>query len=87
MPIDVPVNCANPDCHEPAIKAIHCSSRSVAIDAVDGAGVFARHITYRCSQCGHTWALQGYSSVDSGWPPVDERPATGSSRSEDRGWW
>ena len=57
----VPTNCANPECRERSIKPIHHSSEKVAIDAVDGPQVFSHLITYRCTQCGNTWGVRGYS--------------------------
>jgi hypothetical protein len=62
MSIPVPVACTNPECQEPSVRLIHCSSQKIAIDAVDGAPVFSHFITYRCPRCGHTWAEQRYSS-------------------------
>lgn len=41
MSIPVPTNCSNKECCAPAIKLIHHSWQKVAIDAVDGAPVFA----------------------------------------------
>lgn len=64
MSIPVPTNCSNKECCAPAIKLIHHSWQKVAIDAVDGAPVFAHLVTYRCSQCGHTWGLRGYAPIE-----------------------
>ena len=74
MPL--PTHCANPICRGPEIKPIHCSSQSIAIDAVDGPPVFAQLVTYRCAQCGHTWAIQGYSCGAASWP-TKERSSEG----------
>ena len=62
MALSTPSKCTNPRCLDTAIKPIHHFSQSVAIDAVDGPPVFSHHVTYRCQQCGHTWAVQGYTS-------------------------
>ncbi|MEO5988555.1 MAG: hypothetical protein ABIU54_12200, partial [Candidatus Eisenbacteria bacterium] len=73
MSISVPTNCTSPECREPAIRPIHRSSRKVEIDAVDGPPVYALHVTYRCTLCGHTWAVQGYTAEDMGWQTKSER--------------
>jgi hypothetical protein len=72
MSISVPTSCTNPECLEPSVRAIHCSSQKVAIDAVDTASVYSHFITYRCSRCGHTWAAQQYSSRANIWPTGDK---------------
>jgi predicted RNA-binding Zn-ribbon protein involved in translation (DUF1610 family) len=81
MSLSIPTQCTNPECGQSAIRQIHSASESVAIDAFDGPPVFAQHVTYRCSQCGHTWAVRGYTS-DHGSPPADgevvRRPLTNS---------
>jgi len=86
MSMAVPTNCANPECREPAIKPIHRSSQSVAIDAVDGAPVFAHYVTYRCSQCGHTWAVQGYSLENTAWQSNGDGAAARDDTKSSRGW-
>ncbi len=64
MSIPVPTSCSNKECGAPSIKLIHHSWQKVAIDAVDGAPVFAHLVTYRCSQCGNTWGLRGYAPIE-----------------------
>lgn len=64
MPIQVPKNCSSRDCRDTAIEPIHTASRRLDIDTVDGRPVFAHHVTYRCIECGHTWAVQGTSTMD-----------------------
>lgn len=83
----MPTNCANPECREPSIKPIHSSSRMVAIAAVDGPPVFSHFITYRCSQCGHTWAAQSYSAEEIVWPARDQEVATRGTPTSRRGQW
>ena len=82
----LPTNCANPLCREVAIKPIHCSSRKVAIDAVDGPPVFAHHVVYRCAQCGNTWAVHGYSSEDSLWTARHAGSEPVGATTNGRGW-
>lgn len=77
MSVLVPTNCANPQCREPSVKPIHCASQEVAIDAIDGPSVFSHFITYRCSECGHTWAAQGYSAEEHVWPARGRRMGSG----------
>ena len=86
MPIMTPTNCANPDCGGPAIRSIHHSAQAIAIDAVDGPPVFAHHMTYRCSQCGHTWAIQGYSADANGWLAKEPDGAMKASQTMSGGW-
>jgi hypothetical protein len=81
-----PTHCANPECREPTIKPIHRSSRKVAIDAVDGPPVYSQHITYRCVQCGHTWAVQGYSAEDFSAPARSDDGMAKENRTSSRGW-
>lgn len=85
MSICVPTKCANPECRKPTIKPIHRSSRPVAIDAVDGAPVLSHHITYRCQDCGHTWAVRGYTS-DENLGLVDGTESSNPTRTNSRGW-
>lgn len=86
MSASLPTNCANPECREPSIRPIHCSSRKVAIDATDGPPVFSQFITYRCSQCGHTWAVQRHSAQESVWSARDQDVATRGAAASKRGW-
>jgi transposase-like protein len=86
MSISVPTNCANPKCGQPTIRTIHVSSQKFAIDAVDGAGVFVHHVTYRCTMCGHTWVVQGYSAQENLRPARDQRVATNGNQLSGRGW-
>ncbi len=86
MSISVPTNCTSPECRQPSIKPIHRSSRKVAIDAIDGPPVFALHVTYRCTRCGHTWAVQGYAAQDAGWQSSNDRAAVRDLQLSCRGW-
>ena len=86
MPMAVPTKCASPACRESTIKPIHCSTQKVAIDAVDGPAVFAHLVTYRCGRCGHTWAVQGYSSDVSRWPVSESGGEPVGIRSSIRAW-
>ena len=86
MSISVPTKCANPKCGMPSFKMIHHSSQKVEIDAVDGAPVFAHLVTYRCSQCGNTWAVRGYSPESRETPSSEQNVATLESRSGIRVW-
>lgn len=86
MSISVPTNCTSPDCREASIRPIHRSSRKVAIDAVDGPAVFALHVTYRCTLCGHTWAVQGYSGEDAAWQSSTDHAAVRELQLACRGW-
>lgn len=86
MSIVVPVNCTNPVCRETAIRPIHRSSRVVANNAALGPPVFSHHNIYRCSQCGHTWAVQGYSAEENVWPMMEDGVATTVTRTFSRGW-
>jgi hypothetical protein len=86
MSISIPTQCANPECRKTAIRQIHSSSEPVAIDAFDGPAVLAQQVTYRCAECGHTWAVRGFASDQASLPPraaggVVRRPLTNS-----RGW-
>lgn len=75
MPSRMPSRCANAACREPSIRLIHHASRKVAIDAVEGAPVVSHHLTYRCSSCGHTWAVTDYRSEETPPPAVASFPA------------
>jgi hypothetical protein len=86
MSISVPTHCANPKCGQPTIRPIHVSSQKYAIDAVDGEGVFIHHITYRCKQCGHTWAVQGYSPHENLEPARIQKVAATGNQLSSRGW-
>ena len=86
MSISMPTNCANPECRQPSIKPIHCSSQRVAIDAVDGPQVFAHLITFRCLQCGHTWGTRRYSADASILPSRANGFATLQAETSNRGW-
>jgi hypothetical protein len=76
MSIAVPTRCANPECRDHSFKPIHHISQGVAIDAVDGARVFAHLITYRCTRCGHTWGVRGHSPDASPGPLMPEGVGT-----------
>jgi len=82
----VPAHCANAQCRGSSIKPIHHSARQVAIDAVKGPPVFALLVTYRCSNCGHTWAVRGYSAEQDAQPPKVESVANWGVRTTSRGW-
>jgi hypothetical protein len=84
MSVSVPVCCTNRECREPTVRAIHCSSQKVAIDAVDGPPVYSHFITYRCSRCGHTWAAQTYSSHADPWPAKGQGVTTTESETTSR---
>ncbi len=86
MSFPAPTVCANSECREAGVRQIHCSSQSVAFDSVDGASVFAHHVTYRCPRCGHTWAVQGYSPDDAIRPAGIPSQAPDPTRTSSRGW-
>ena len=54
--------CTNQACGATSVTPIHRSQQKVAIDATDGAQTYSLHVTYRCSECGHTWATWGFAS-------------------------
>jgi hypothetical protein len=82
MSIPVPERCANSECRDRNIEPIHRSSQPVASAVVDGPPSYHHHTTYRCAQCGHTWAVQGYSTLDNTWPAKnDGDPRSGTSTS------
>ena len=64
MSIAVPASHVNPGCHEHSVEPIHHSSRTVAVDAVDGPPSSSHFVTYRCSRCGLTWG--GLESLPGG---------------------
>lgn len=87
MSISVPMNCANPECRGLSFRPIHRSSQPVAIDAIDGAPVFAHLVTYRCTNCGHTWGVRGYSPEAEFAPPRGQAElATKATVMSSRGW-
>jgi hypothetical protein len=86
MSNSVPKHCTNPACHEPTIKAIHRTSRRAAIDAVDGAGVYAELVTYRCTKCGHTWGVSGYATEGAGVPAPTPEFVVRAEAARIRGW-
>jgi hypothetical protein len=87
MSISMPANCANPECGESSIMPIHCASHPVAIDDIHGPPVFSHFTIYRCTQCGHTWGAQRYSSEERDWPARDRNVTTGGTQRSNDGWW
>ena len=86
MSISIPIQCANPACRTTAIRQIHSSSVPVAIDAFDGPAVMARQVTYRCVQCGHTWAVRGFTSDPPSLPARAAGEAVRRPLTNNRGW-
>ena len=87
MSISLPTGCTNPKCRGPSIKPIHCLSRPIAIDAIDGPPVFTHFITLRCTECGQTWAIRGYSADENAWNAIGEHAVTAEAPTDGRGWW
>ena len=88
MSIALPKCCSNPLCRGRDFKAIHRFARAVAINAVNGPSVFAHHITYRCDECGQTWAVQGEATrcESEGSPGLMARESAYASVTMSRGW-
>lgn len=57
MSIAVAATCVRTDCRQPAVRMIHCSSNGHGSGPVDSTSTGPYLLTYRCSVCGHTWAV------------------------------
>jgi transposase-like protein len=86
MSLSIPTQCANPECRRTVIREIHSYSEPVAIDAFDGPAVMARQATYRCAECGHTWAVRGYTSDRGSLPARAEGGTVRRPLTNRRGW-
>ena len=57
MSIAVAATCIRPECRQPAVRMIHCSTNGHVSRHVQSPSAGHYLLTYRCSVCGHTWAV------------------------------
>ena len=86
MSVPMPASCPNRDCRHAEIKPIHCISQKVAIDDIEVRPVYSHLVTYRCLNCGHTWAVQGYSCEEFSKHTQREDFAVSGILTASRGW-